>query len=137
MYSAKAKSGRCNGPARMNDGLKMRVVEIEDVTRNAVQQGGVEDIDLLLAPEHGSLCGTGKRRDRGKRVINGFMAAGAHRAAEPIDDRAHRFALHVLGHVFGACIHDIPRQRAGDFHGNLLFGRAQNSKKTVSRGPPK
>ena len=71
----------------------MRVVEIEDMAGNAIQQRSEQNIDLLLTPQHGSLARPRKRPERFKGAVHGFVMASADGAAEPVHDRTHGFAL--------------------------------------------
>ena len=54
----------------MNDGLQMRVVEVEHVRADAVHQRRVHDVQPLAAPEHGRLRRSGERRQRRDRAIH-------------------------------------------------------------------
>src|SRR5262249_46004785 len=66
---------------RMDDGFQMRVVEVEDMAGNAVEQGGMEDVEPVRAPEHARLRGADEGAERGQRDVEGRMRRATDRAA--------------------------------------------------------
>jgi hypothetical protein len=112
---------RCYGTGRVDDGGKVRVVEIEDMTGDTVQKGGVQDVGLVGAPQHMGLLGSCERCHGGERAIDCFVPAGADRAAEPIHDRTDRFAFHRGRDIGRLRVHHIARQSPCHVHRKAPF----------------
>ena len=61
----------------MNNRIEMGVVIIEDVTGDAIEEGGVHDVETLAPPEQRGLRRPGKRRQRRHRDIDGLVMRSA------------------------------------------------------------
>src|SRR5579872_1257613 len=100
----------------MNDGRQMRVVEIENVARDAVHQRSVQYVGAVGSAEHGRLRWASEGEQRGKRGLHSLMLRRADGTAEPVDDRTHALALRVFGHIAWIGIDEPARERASHFH---------------------
>ena len=107
----------------MNYGFEMRVIEIEDMRADAVDERSMHDIEPFAAAEHRSLRGSGKRRERSQRDIDGLVMRPTDCAAKPVQDGAHGLVLHRLCNVAVLRINDKLRERFGDFHMRILSQR--------------
>src|SRR5207245_589446 len=81
---------RCHRSGRMDDGLQMRVVEVEGVRRDSIEQRRAGHVDALAATEHARLRGWGELHDGGERGFECGVARRANRATEPGEQRALR-----------------------------------------------
>ena len=95
----------------------MRVVEVEHVRADAVQQCRMKDIHALGTPEHGGLRRTAERLHRRERALHGLVTAAADRAAEPVEQRARSLVTHAFRDVLPARSHQVAGEGAGNFHG--------------------
>ncbi len=117
----------------MDDGLEVRVVEIERVRGDAVDERRARHVDALGASEHRRLRGGLEHRDGGQRRLGRFVRRGADRAADPVVERTVRFAFdrvapaarRMPGHEAGEDAGDRRRLRVGGHlrvacHGDTL-----------------
>ena len=88
---------RGNGTCRMDDGLQMRVVEIEDVARNAVEERGIEDVDPFGAAQNAALRRPENGLHRSQRAVDRLVTAAADGAARPVHQRAQGFFADGVG----------------------------------------
>ena len=82
--------------ARVDDGLQMRVVEVEGVRGDAVHQRREHDVEPVAAPEHGRLARPGELVERRERALHRLVARAADRAAHPVQERARRLVPDFL-----------------------------------------
>ena len=92
MFS-QCEQGRSHRAGRMNDGLQMRVVEVEGVRGDAVDQRSAGHVDFFAATGQGGLFGRLQHRDRSQRGVGSFMMGGADGAAKPVHEGAVRFMV--------------------------------------------
>ena len=131
---------RDDRPGRMDDGLQVRVVEVEHVRADAVHQRRVQDVQPLAAAEHRGLRGSRERRERGDRRIERLVTRAADRAAHPVEQRALRFLPDRLGKIVVAHRQDVAGERSGHVSGcgRRSFGLActvQASQPPLACGP--
>ena len=78
----------------------MRVVEIEDVAELMPLSSDASRMSTFSSrPSTEACAGPENGAERRERDIDRFMPARADRAAEPVHDRAHRFAPDVGGDI--------------------------------------
>jgi hypothetical protein len=73
-------------PGRMDDGFQMRVVEIEDVRGNAVDERGVQEVELVAAAEDCGLARSRERAHRRQRAVDRRMDGAADGAPGPVEE---------------------------------------------------
>ena len=103
----------------MDHRLQVRVVEVEDVRADAVEQGGAEDVDAFAAAEDAGLGRAAERTERANRDIDRLVAGRTHGASEPVEERAHRVCANRRRQVTGFRGDDVAGERAG----HVLGGR--------------
>jgi hypothetical protein len=79
----------------MDDGFQMGVVIVKDVTRHAVDEGRIHDVEALAASEQRGLRRAGKRRQCRHRDIDGLMMRSSDRDADPVQQRSHAFPADI------------------------------------------
>ena len=77
----------------VDDRLQVRVVEVERVRRDAVEQRRAGDVDALAAAEHRRLRRGRQLLHGGERRLGRRMPRRADRAADPVQERAVRLVL--------------------------------------------
>ncbi len=97
---------RCDRTGGMDDGLEVRVVEIEGVRSDAVDQRGAGHVDFLGAPEHRRLRRGLEHLHRRQRGIRRVVARSADGAAEPIVESAMCLVFDAGGKSAGAMTND-------------------------------
>src|SRR5436305_13707200 len=80
----------------MNDRLQMRVVEIERMRSDAVDERCARDVDALAPSEDRRLWRRGKLRHRCDCRLGRRMMRSADRAADPVQDRALRLTVDAI-----------------------------------------
>ena len=130
---------RRHGTGRMDDGLEVRVVEVEHVRAHAVQKRHGERIHPFAPADHRGLGRAGKRGERGNRVVESLVTRAAKRAAHPVDDGAPRLAHDRRRDVFGTSTDNVARELTGDVgrgvgHPRRLRGRSHRYRRDASRG---
>src|SRR5690606_29649357 len=73
---------------RMDDGLEMGVVIVEDMRGNAVDERGMKLVQTFLAPDDRCALRAREGNRDGKGAIHRFVLAAADRAAQPVDEGA-------------------------------------------------
>jgi hypothetical protein len=73
---------------RVDDGLEVRVVEVEGVRRDAVDQRRAGHVQALGTAEHGGLRRWLRASHGRKRGVGCLVPRGAHGAARPVDEGA-------------------------------------------------
>ena len=106
--------GRCDRARRMDDRLQVRVVEVEGVRRDAVDQRRARHVDALAAAEHGGLRRRLQHGHSRQRGVGRLVAGGTDRAAEPVVERAVRLVLHSVVPAARRVAGHESRQDAGD-----------------------
>ena len=86
----------------MHHRAQMRVVKVEDIRRDAVDQRGVQRVELFAAADQRCGARPGELVERGERAFNRFITATAERAAHPVEQRALRLVAHRLRNVVPA-----------------------------------
>ncbi len=79
---------------RMDDRAQMRVVEVEHVRADRIDERCVEYVEPLAPAEHGRLRRPREFAQARQRGIDGGIVAAAERAAEPVKQRALRLVPH-------------------------------------------
>jgi hypothetical protein len=98
----------------MDHGLQVRVVEVQHVRADSINQRGVQDIHPLSSAEQARLVRSRERSERPYRDLDGFMLRAADRAARPVDERAARLGAHGRRQIAGTGFEDVGRERASD-----------------------
>ena len=80
----------------MNNRLQMRIVEIECMRRNAVQQSRARNIDTFATAEDGRLRRWRELHHCRECRVCGGMVRCADGASEPIHECAMRFGIDVM-----------------------------------------
>ncbi len=97
---------------RMDDGLQVRVVEVEGVRADAVDQRGAGHVDLLARGRArwpaARAAASAPRPARPRRLVVG----GADGAAEPVEEGAMRFVLDRIAPAARRMAGDEARQDA-------------------------
>ncbi len=107
---------RCNRAGRVNDGLEMRIVEVERVRCHAVEQRRVEDVEAFAPTQHGRLRRSREERQRSDGALRRIVVRGPDRAAEPVEDRSLGFPPHAFWQLVRVGVRD----KAGE--GERRFG---------------
>ena len=121
--------------ARVDDGLQVRIVEIEGVRRGAVHERGQHDVELVAAPEHGRLPRSGKLGERSERAFHRLVAGGSDRATDPVEERPRRLVPHLLRHVGVAVSDDESCERSCNFHSDSFRRYRRNFLSHSSTSP--
>lgn len=98
----------------MNDRFQVGIVKIEDMAADAIDEGGVHDIQALASAKQADLPGAGKRAYGGHCPVHGRMVRPADGDANPIEQGADAFLAHACRQVIMAGPDDITRERLGD-----------------------
>src|SRR5215831_19552824 len=98
----------------MNDVARMRIVVIENVRADAVDQRCIQNIESFFSAKNAGLCRPGKKSHRRNGNAYRFVTRAAQRAAHPIQKRACRFLSDRSGKITGLCRYDIPCKGPGD-----------------------
>src|SRR5438093_12929643 len=93
----------------MNDVPRMRVVVIEHMRADAVDESGVHDVESFVTAENAGLRRAGKWRESRHSGADCFVPRSTNRAARPIEQRARRFLAPRRGKVGGLCRNDVVR----------------------------
>ena len=105
---------RPNAGGGMDDPAGVRVVEVEAVHQDAVEQRGVPRRQAQRQTDHGNIPRPAQSRDRGRRLVGEVVAAGGERNACRIEDQV----LGPLAHLGrDGCRREVmgeARQRLGD-----------------------
>ncbi|MNN14600.1 hypothetical protein D3C81_1276740 [compost metagenome] len=80
---------------RVDDGLQVRIVEIERMRGNAIHQRGAGHVHLVPAAQHRGLRRRLEFRHSGQRGHGGLMPGRAHGAAQPVHEGAMGFVVHL------------------------------------------
>ena len=99
-----------HGPARMDQHVGMRIVEVQHVGGDAVDQGGMQDVRALAASQERRLSSAGKRGQAREHYVDRFMPGAPDRAAGPVDQRADRLVPDFGREMREARIGDVARQ---------------------------
>src|ERR1700722_960727 len=106
----------------MHGGGQVGVVEVEDVRADAVQEGGVHDVEAFLAAEQSGLWGTGERGDGGEGDLDCFVVGSAYGDAHPVQQRAGGFGAGGFRQVLETGGDDVAGEGAGYVGRRGLFG---------------
>ena len=98
----------------VDDCLEMRVVEIENVAGDAVEQAGVQQVDALAAAHDGGCRRPAEFPNSGQRPVYGGMPGSAHGASHPVQERTHPLPLYIRRDISRTALDDVPGQRSGD-----------------------
>jgi hypothetical protein len=103
------------------DRPKMRIVEIENMRTDAVQQRRMQNIGALGAAQQLRLRHAEKRRKCAARAGHRIVARSPYRTAEPIEQPARRLVDDRGGQIIETRVDDITRERSrdGGGHGRL------------------
>src|SRR5262249_48147132 len=99
---------------RVDDRLQVRVVEVEGVRGDAVDERGARHVDLLAAARDGGLRRGLQFGDGGQRGVGRFVLRRADGATEPVEEGAVRLVVDgvapaargMRGYVFGQDLRD-------------------------------
>lgn len=114
---------RSHRAGRVDDRLQVGVVEIEDVARHSIDEGGIHDVEPLAAAEQRGLLRAGERRERCNGDIDRLVSRSTDRHADPVQQRAHALLADVGGQIIVARRYDVPGERTGDVLGDSGDGR--------------
>ena len=106
--------GRSDRPRRMDDRLQVRVVEVERVRRDAVDQCRARNVDALGTAKHGRLRGGLQRPHRSQSRVRRFMLRRADRAADPVEQRAMRLFVDRIAPAARRMLGNEARQNLRD-----------------------
>ncbi len=105
---------RGHRPRGMDDRLEVRVVEVEGVRGDAVDERGARHVELLAAAEHARLRRRLEHLQRCQRRLAGLVTRGADRAAEPVVEGAMRLVLDRIAPAARRMVGDELREDGGD-----------------------
>src|SRR5262249_6363844 len=94
----------------MNDVPRMRVVVIEHMRADAVDESGVHDVESFLTAENAGLRRAGKRRESRHSDADCFVPRSTNRASHPIEQRARRFLAYRCREVGELSRNDVVRK---------------------------
>ena len=106
----------------VDDGLEVRVVEVEGVRGDAVDQRGAGHVDPLGAAQHAGLRGGLQQLHGGQRRIGGFVVRGADGAAQPVEEGAVRLVVHRVAPAARGVAGDELGQDLRDGRGVVVGG---------------
>jgi hypothetical protein len=106
------ESGCISESARIADATGPAGFEIENMARDAVDEGGVHDVEPLAAAEQRGLRRARERRERRDRDLDGLMTRSADCDADPAQQRPRAFLANVRRQVVIGCGHEIAREGA-------------------------
>ena len=98
----------------MNDRFQMRVVEIERMRRDAVDQRRACNVNALGTSKDGCLRSGLQHAHRSESCIRCFMFRRAHGAPYPVKQRAMRFFIHCIAPAARGMLRYEARQNGGD-----------------------
>ena len=101
-------------------GARVRIVKIQHVRADAVEQRGVQYVHAFAAAQQASLRRTGKIGERRQRALDRLVTRAADRAAGPVQKRARRFVLHGLRNIGESRADEVAGERARDFSHSAL-----------------
>src|SRR5206468_6397707 len=87
-----------DGTGGMDDGLEMRIVEVERVRGDTVEHRGMHDVDALASPQDRRLRWSEERSDSLQRAGDRRVTACAHGAPQPVQHGTLRLVINGLGH---------------------------------------
>ena len=114
--------GRSHRTGRVDDRLQVRVVEVERVRRDAVDERGARHVDLVRATEDARLGRRLQHGDRGERSFCRLVMRCADRAAEPVVERAVRLVVDRVAPAAARMRGDELRDDRGDRRGVEIGG---------------
>ena len=85
----------------MDDGAQMRVIEVENVGTDAIEESGVQYIEHLGAAQNTGLSRTAKRPQSGNGDVQGLMARATYGTAKPIEKCSTCFAANGVRQCVG------------------------------------
>ena len=80
----------------------MRVVEVEDIGADGVEERGVQCIEAFHSANDGRVTCAREWRDDAEGMVDGDITTPTECGGEEIEQRALRFVLHCGRHVFRA-----------------------------------
>jgi hypothetical protein len=107
---------------RMDDGLEVRVVEVEGVRADAVDQRRAGHVHALAPAEQGGLRRGLKRLHRRQRGAGSVVVRGADGAADPVDEGAVRLVVDGVAPASARVAGDESREDVGDWRGVMVGG---------------
>ena len=97
---------------RMNDGLQVRIVIVEDVAGHAVEECRVHDIEPFAPAEQRGLRRSRERRERGHRDVDRLVMRAADRDTDPVQECPHALFPDIGGKIVVISRDDVMRQLA-------------------------
>ena len=82
--------------------------------RDAIDEGGIHDVEAFAAAEQRGLRRPGERGQRGNRDIDRLMMRAADRDADPVQQRPHAFFADICRQVVISGRDNITGERFGD-----------------------
>jgi len=79
------------------DRARVRIVEVQNVRADAVNERSMQGIETFGPPENGSLRRACERTHGGKRALDGLVSCTADRTPQPVEERACRLVAHGVG----------------------------------------
>ena len=73
---------------RVQDDVRMRIVEIKDVRADPVDERGVQHVEPLRVADDGALRRSREFGHRCERVVHGVVVTAAERSTDPVNDGA-------------------------------------------------
>jgi hypothetical protein len=130
------------GPAGMIV-FQVGIVIIENMTRDAVDESGVHDVEAFAAPEKRCLRRARERAQRRRGDIHRLMMRASDGDAHPVQQRSHSFFANVLRQIVisgrdqitSEGFRDVRRRLRGSI-GRLLCTSRRRSADTVSETAP-
>ena len=104
---------------RVNDGLQVRVVEIQHVRADAVHQRRVQDVHALAPSEQACVRRAGEGSKRANGDIDRLVLRATDRAPGPVEQRPAGLAPDWRRQVFRPGPHDVGGQRARHVRGHV------------------
>src|SRR3990172_233457 len=103
----------------MDQRLRMGIAERENVGADAIDEGGMQDVEPFRSTQRARLRRAAKRLDGRDRAINGSLVAAADRAAYPVQQTSLRFVNDVVRNIAGLRVDDKLGQRPSDVNHTL------------------
>lgn len=123
MVFGKRQDRRHGRTDRMEDGFKIGVFVVEDVTADAVDEHGVHNAETVAAPRQAGLWRARKRTRSGNRTLHRVFPRSADGAAHPIQKRTCAFLAHLRGRIVIARVDVIVGEDARDPGNGCQTGR--------------
>ncbi len=98
----------------MNDGAQVGIVVVKNVGADAVDHGGIQDVEAFAPPQNAGLGWSGKWSQGGHRIVDSRVMRGADGDAHEIQQRPDSLLAHRGRQVVVFRIHHIARQDPGD-----------------------